>query len=103
MLLRNCAEAPSGESKFRAHAEEIMAVKIATFDDWMDLFPKWQKDIGSGAQKTLDNSIATASRSGKTQSDHQRPWLDHRLARKSALKRQKCQTSFRVPLASARG
>ena len=23
-----------------------MAQKIATFDDWMDLFHKWQKDIG---------------------------------------------------------
>jgi hypothetical protein len=26
--------------------EEIMAQRIATFDDCMDLFHKWQKDIG---------------------------------------------------------
>ena len=23
-----------------------MAQRIATFDDWMDIFHKWQKDIG---------------------------------------------------------
>jgi len=28
-----------------------MADKIATFDDWMDLFHKWQKDIGFDASQ----------------------------------------------------
>ena len=29
-----------------------MADKIATFDDWMDLFHKWQKDIAFDASQT---------------------------------------------------
>ncbi len=31
-----------------------MAGKIATFDDWMDLFHKWQKDIGFDATQIKD-------------------------------------------------
>jgi len=31
-----------------------MAVKIATFDDWMDLFHKWQKDIGFDTTQIKD-------------------------------------------------
>ncbi len=31
-----------------------MAGKIATFDDWMDLFHKWQKDIGFDATEIKD-------------------------------------------------
>ncbi|HWP23786.1 MAG TPA: Phenylacetic acid catabolic protein [Candidatus Binatia bacterium] len=31
-----------------------MAIKIATFDDWMDLFYKWQKDIGFDTSQIKD-------------------------------------------------
>jgi benzoyl-CoA 2,3-dioxygenase component B len=39
---------------FKSSEEKIMAQRIANFDDWKDLFVKWQKDIGFDPELVKD-------------------------------------------------